>query len=102
MRADEVERVLRMFSDRVSDEFVLHCYTKDTPRGPLFAPVLELETKSRVDFEILARDIAAQLRTGPSFTYAQGIDEGRYLPLECRAMEDAGAAHKHRRIVEHS
>lgn len=101
LRIDEIGRVLRLFPERVSDLFELHCYTEISPQGPLLAPVLKVEPRAEVDLDALARDIAANLRTGPSFTYAQGVAEGRYLPLRCEKMERSGLVKKHTWIVRH-
>ncbi len=102
LRADEIGRVLRLFPDRISDLFQLHCYTKKTPKGPLLEPILKVETRSAdVDMETLARDIENNLRTGPSFTYREGIAEGRYLPLRCEHLDKTGEVKKHKRLVMH-
>ncbi len=101
LRADEIGRVLRMFPERISDLFELHCYMKKTQSGPLIEPVLKVEAKSDVNLETLARDIANNLRTGPAFTYAQGVAEGRYLPLKCEPLEKGGEIKKHKRLVMH-
>lgn len=98
LRADEIARVLNLFPDRVTDRFSLRNKELLTDRGPLPAPVLEVETRGEVDFVRLASDIEAQLRVGPSLTWRRGVEEGRYVPLTCVPLTDAGGK-KQRRII---
>ncbi len=102
LKADEVSRVLRLFPNETSDRYVLHCYTVDTSTGPLFKPVLELEIKQNASPEALAEKIAEELRVAPSFTYADGVAEKRYLPLTCTQKDTTVQAKKQLRIVVHS
>lgn len=103
LRADEIERVLRLFKDRVSDIFTLHCYTRETEHGPLFEPILEIEPRGAVALESLAYDISQKLLTGPTHTYATGVSEGRYLPLRCIVKDQAEKGdRKHTKIVRHN
>ncbi len=101
LRADELGRVLRMFPERISDLFELHCYMKETQSGPLIELILKVETLGNVNLETLARDIGDNLRTGPSFTYTEGIKDGRYLPIRCELLEQMDENKKHKRIVLH-
>ena len=101
LRADEVARVLRLFPERVSDRFELHCSEEKTAAGPKIKPVLHVEAREGVDFGALAQDIAANLRVAPSFTYAQGVEKARYLPLECAPLA-GGKSGKTRRLIMHS
>ncbi len=101
IRADEISRVLRLFPDRISDLFQLHCYTKKTPQGPLLLPVLHVDTRGEINLEILARDIESALRTNPSFTYREGVEENRYLPMRCEILDQKNDGKKHKRIVVH-
>ncbi len=101
LRTDEIARVLRLFPDRISDVFELHYFMKETPRGPLLEPVLKVETRGKIDLEILAHDIENNLRTGPSFTYGEGVKEGRYLPMRCEILNQENDGKKHKRIVVH-
>ena len=87
LRADEVERVLRLFDEQVSDEFVLHCIEKTTPKGPLIQVVLYVVLRgTTLPLEALAKKIEAELHVGPAITYAQGVSKGLYLPLLCRPL----------------
>ena len=101
LRSDEIGRVLRLFPERVSDIFQLHCYTRETQKGPLLELVLQVDARGKINFELLARDIENNLRTGPSFTYGEGVKEGRYLPIRCEPLEQKNDGKKHKRIVVH-
>ena len=102
LRADEIERVLLTLPEKVTDIFELHCYRKDTPEGPLFAPVLHVDPRSsNINLGDLALNIAKKLYVAPSFTYAQGVQEGRYLPFKCVILKKSTAIKKHLRIVQH-
>lgn len=86
LRADEVERVLRSMPERVSDRFELHISEQESPHGPLLVPVLYIEPRGETSLESLARDISGSLRVAPGFTYADGVDQKRYLPLSCEIL----------------
>lgn len=98
LRADEVARALRLFSDRVTDRFSLRVREVHTDRGPLLSPLLEVELKGTPNMEVLAGDIAAQLRIGPTMTWQRGVEEGRFLPLSCAPLSRLSGS-KNRRIV---
>jgi len=99
LRAEEIARVLRLFPDRVTDRFSLRCSEVQVPgRGPLLSPTLEVELRGTPDLEQLAKDVSAQLRINPVMTWQQGVEQGRYLPLVCAPLADAGGK-KHRRII---
>jgi phenylacetate-coenzyme A ligase PaaK-like adenylate-forming protein len=97
--AEEIARVLRLFPNEVTDFFVLHCRNEETASGPLFKPVLEVETAAGTDLAALAEKISRELRVAPRFTYAQGVAQGRYLPLACAILQKSGISKKHLRIV---
>lgn len=98
LRSDEITRVLRQFPSLVTDQFELHCTERATSRGPLLDLVLHIETKQEVSLETLAANISAQLRVSPMHTYADGVAEGRYLPLTCTRLS-LNTGKKARRIV---
>ncbi|OGG79628.1 hypothetical protein A3A39_02265 [Candidatus Kaiserbacteria bacterium RIFCSPLOWO2_01_FULL_54_13] len=100
LRADEIERVLRLFPTLVSDRFTLHCYERTTPQGPLLAPILHVEPRGTIDLSVLAREISRQLRIAPSFRYADGVALGRYAPLTCEILQSPEKG-KNKRIVRH-
>ncbi len=102
LKVDEIVRVLRLHPGEVTDTFVLHCSTAATAAGPLFQPVLEVETKTMGSLSELAEKISRELRVAPSFTYAQGVAEGRYLPLTCVRMQKESLAAKRLRVIRHS
>lgn len=100
LRSDEVARVLRSFPERVSDRFELHCSEEATPAGPKLKPVLYVEARDDTDLATLAQDVSTSLRVAPSFTYADGVERGRYLPLVCQRLS-AGGGGKTKRLIMH-
>lgn len=99
LRAEEIARVLRLFPERVTDRFSLRCSETALPGGePRLSPTLEVELKGTPDLEALARDIERELRINPTLTWRQGVEQGRFLPLICAPLNDAGGK-KHRRII---
>ncbi len=80
VRADEIERVLRTLE--LSDRFEAHCIEHSTPAGPRLELQLFVEAPQE-NLEVLAQEIAEKFRVGPTFTYAQGMAQGVYLPLRC-------------------
>jgi phenylacetate-coenzyme A ligase PaaK-like adenylate-forming protein len=98
LRADEIARVLQLFPTLISDRFTMRVREEPGPKGPLLAPTLEVEPLAEIDLEQLARDIEQNLRTGPHFTWRQGVEAKRYMPLVCalRAHEET---RKTRRII---
>lgn len=101
LRADEIARVLRLFPKYVSDFFQLHCYYTNTPKGPLLTPILEVETHGKVNLDNLAQTIAQHTYTAPSYTYADGVKDHRYLPLQCATIKREKGPKKHKRIILH-
>jgi hypothetical protein len=100
LRADEVARVLRLFPERVTDRFSLRCAETPTERGPLLSAILSVETIGDTDLEALAHEVAERLRVNPELTWTQGVAQGRFLPLRCEILTNAGST-KQRRIVVH-
>lgn len=100
LRADALARALARFPERVSDRFELHCYDRSTPHGPKVEPILHVECGASENLEQLARDVADALLVAPSFSYAMGVAEGRYLPLVCKRIETPITG-KTRRITLH-
>ena len=101
LRAEAVARALARFPGRVSDRFELHCHDRLTPAGAKMEPVLHVECGAEEDLERLALDVAAEILVAPSFSYAQGVAEGRYRPLVCRRIEQPLTG-KTRRITVHT
>ncbi len=102
LKADEVARVLRLFPKEVTDLFVLHSTNEETASGPLFRPILEIEAGAEADLAALAEKISREIRVAPSFTYAQGVALGRYLPLKCIPLQKSTVSKKHLRVVRDS
>jgi len=103
LRADEVERVLRLIPQEVTDFFELHRYSGGTVEKPMLEVVLHVQTKKpQADLAALASTIAKELRVSPNRTYEDGVAAGIYAPLRCVELskEDAGAR-KHRRMFIH-
>ncbi len=98
LRADEIARVLQTMQSDVTDRYELHCTDEPGHHGPLFTPLLRVETKRPVDVAKIAADIAASLRVSPTMTYADGVAEGRYARLICEEFHPAPGA-KSKRIV---
>lgn len=99
LRADEVQRVLLLLSDRVTDHFQLRVQTVPGEGAPKLRPVLFVETRGKTDLDALAHDIEEVLRVAPTVTWAQGVAMGRYLPLSCQQISATQAGQKNRRIV---
>lgn len=102
IKAHEIERVLRLMKGRVSDIFTLHCYTKQTAEGPFFEPVLAIRPLAKNTPQDFAKEIAEKLFVAPEYTYAMGVSEKKYLPLQCMELQFTVETKKHTRIVHHS
>ncbi len=100
LRADEIARVLRTMQDDVTDRYELHCTDESGPQGPLFTPILRIETKRPLDIVKIAERIARSLRVSPTMTYADGAAQGRYAQLVCEEFHPLQGA-KSKRIVRH-
>ncbi len=98
VRADEIARVLKLLSERVSDIFELHASEIATPSGPQLKIVLHVETKGDADLAVLAVDISKMMRVAPSMTYEDGVASRRYAPLICEHLKLV-AGGKAKRII---
>ena len=83
LRADEIERVLRTMAPDVTDIFELHFSQKEDAGSIKVAVTLHLELAPGTDPERIARNIERLARVGASFTYADGVERGMYLPIIC-------------------
>jgi phenylacetate-coenzyme A ligase PaaK-like adenylate-forming protein len=102
LRADEVERVLRIYKDYVTDHFEMHRYDAGTKEKPMLEVVLHVQTvHPSADLSLLAQKIQQELRVAPHRTYQMGVDEGRYLPLKCVSLATVPSDKKHRRMFKH-
>ena len=101
LRADEIERILRLMPTDVSDEFQAHRYEHMTPYGPKPQITIAVQRKKQTDLESLAHTISSLLRVNPERTYADGVREGRYLPLICTDLDTDRTGNKHRRLIAH-
>ena len=100
LRADEAERVIQKLHNRVTDKFEVHRVEELTPSGLKIRVELHVETTNPgVDINILAHDFSRELRVNSERTYADGVKQGLYLPLVCRALPKTKTSGKHRRIV---
>jgi len=102
LRADAVERTLRILGDAVSDRFELHRYERDTSTGMKVEVVLYVEVPENTDMGMLARNISKELYVGASYTYEDGVREGLYLPLTCVPLsESPSKTGKRIRMIQH-
>lgn len=100
LRADEAGRVVRIFAGRIGEEFELHRYEVNTDDGPKIQVEMLVDMRIENDLDALARNIASLLRVNPSYTYADGVRDGRYLPLICKAfLPESGK--KSKRLIAH-
>ena len=100
LRADEMERVLRTLG--LSDIFELHRYERNTPQGPRTAVDLHLTVPPGTDLQGLSNKIAGLLRVAPTYTYADGVREGHYLPLVCIRLDASPQKQvKRHRVIAH-
>lgn len=99
LRADEIERVLRMFPEKVTDVFELQCTMKNTGAEPKLEPTLYVESVRDVDLPELATMLAREIRIGPGMSYADGVAAGRFLPLNCEKMPEKSEVKKRKRII---
>lgn len=103
LRVDETERVLALLREHVTERFELHRYERTTPEGVRIQVVLRVECVEKTcNMNTLSERIAQKLRVGPSFTYADGVERGLYLPLVCEPLTDpAVEGKKTRRFFSH-
>ncbi len=100
LRADEIERVLQMMADRVTDVFSLHVGEEQSGARSRIRATLFVRTRGSVDMQLLAREIARVLHVSPLATYADGVSEGLYAPLACKEMPRQTDLKKPRRMVQ--
>lgn len=99
VRSDEIERVLRLFGDEVTDVYSLSVEERQTAQGPRLALRLLVEPKRPVRLEKFAEAVSREMRVSPHLTWAKGVEEGRFDPLVVGVLEPDGGQKKHRRIV---
>lgn len=100
LRADEIERVLRLFPERANSRFEAHCFEEAGPRGPVIRLELHVESQD-ADLETLAEDVSRALRVAPSSTYSDGVAQGRFLPLRCVPLTTQNDG-KRKRMIRHA
>lgn len=101
LKADEVERVMRLFPDRVSEAFELHVYGGKDSHYPVRI-VLRVETRGDVDIALLASEISTHLRVSPSNTYADFAARKSVPSLICEPLlREEGRTGKRKRVVRH-
>ncbi len=83
LRAEEIERVLRNLGKGVSDMFELHFKEIEDAGTMKISITLYVEAEDGIVFEDIAREIEQRMHVGPTFTYAEGITRGMYLPIVC-------------------
>jgi hypothetical protein len=87
LRADEAQRVVRLFPELVSDRFEMHRFEEQTSDGPKIRVEFHVEPQGAVDLALLSEKIASALRINPTLTYADAVLLGRFLPLSCAILE---------------
>lgn len=95
LRADEIERVLRLHDTSVSDEFEL----KVREASGIVEARLFVDARASVDLGSLARLIQKDLRIGPNTTYEEAVIRGACQPLVCEPLSPQDGAGKRRRIT---
>ncbi len=98
LNAHEIERVLRMHSDTVSDVFEAHLY-EDTAADRVRL-VLHLQPHPGADLKSLVTEISDQLRIGPDSTYADRVRAGHCSPIEPVVLAH-DPLRKPKRIIRH-
>ena len=98
LNAHEIERVLGMHRDSVTDIFEAHLYQE--PAGDRVRLVLHLQPRTGTDLEALVTDMSEQLRIGPDSTYADCVRAGLCSPIELTALAP-DLLRKPKRIVRH-
>lgn len=104
IRGPELERVMRQFSGRISDDYELHIFDERhentiRPRFTLFVNI----TDPSLDAEAIARAMPRELRISPIRTLQDGIDSGLYGLLACCApSEEKFVGRRQTRIVRHA
>jgi len=101
LRADEIERVLRLMPQDVSDYFEMHRYDTGTKERPMLMVELKVQPTHEIDLVALAAKIAKELRVAPGRTYQDGVAEGRYVPLVCTVLTENLGERKHKRMFKH-
>ncbi len=102
IRTDEVQRVMRLFGNHVTERFELHLYEDSRPDSHKIRVELRVEPKTQdTDLDTLSREIAKLLRVAPSFTYADGVAQNMYLPLVCTRLETPPTAGKTIYLFKH-
>ncbi|PIP73330.1 MAG: hypothetical protein COW88_02325 [Candidatus Lloydbacteria bacterium CG22_combo_CG10-13_8_21_14_all_47_15] len=103
IRADEIARVLRLFSDLVTDDFELHSYEKKS--GHLIDTNIEIHVDPKripFDFNQFARSLESSIRVGPEKSYADGVSVGTYRSISCKKIGPNDGTKKRKRIVLHT
>lgn len=81
LTVDAVENALRAFPSIDTDYFEIH-YTEEAASETVLPRVrLSLVAPPESDTAALAHDLERELKVFPTYTYAQGVSEGIYLPL---------------------
>ncbi len=104
LRADETERVLRVFNGEITDRFELHRYLRPSSEGQKVEVILYVEPRDQNSPEVLnrlAERIAQELRVGPFRTYSEGVEDGIYLPLTCLPITSTQSPTKSKRMIAH-
>lgn len=100
VRADEAERALAELGVNVR-RFELHHFERQTDSGPKSQLELHVELNSPIDLPALATRFATAFRVAPHYTYTDGVQDGRYLPLFATTQIAARALGKSKKLYKH-
>lgn len=100
VRADEVERVLERLGVPHPDEFQLRVSEVPAERSVTTALTLSCRIPGAATPESFCAAVAQALRVGPSYTYADGVRDGHYVPLAYAEPSSAPEIAKRKRIVK--
>ncbi len=98
LRTDEIARVLTL--QGLGDEFELRYREPESAGDQKIVVEISVDAPAGTDLDALAHTIAAQLRVGPTYTYAQGVEHGLYHPLRCVARTPSGDSAKKKKLVK--
>jgi phenylacetate-coenzyme A ligase PaaK-like adenylate-forming protein len=101
LRIDEIQRVLYLFRNAVSDEFELHKFEKKTLYGPKIFVELHINPTKSLEMGDFAQKLSDRIRIGPTKTFSDGVKKGVFLPLECKIISGSNTLKKRKSIFSH-
>lgn len=98
LRVDELEKAVRAQKEYLFDTD-FRAFVDESGEVPKPSLEIALHLRRPSDAPRVAKKIAAALRVGPAFTYADGVARGLYGEIVCENLAEATAQHKTKRIV---